>query len=105
VSSSCWFLNFALSKLLCSEGDAVLCLSESLDDKALKTLMRTMYLGTRFPEEYDAWEKRRTEIEQRFPQTLAHRQAEIRDTLQKNSEDIQAKVREAVISEILKAFP
>jgi hypothetical protein len=105
VSSSCYFLNFALSEFFCSEGDAVLCLSESLDDKALTTLMRTMYLGTRFPEEYDAWKKRNAEIEKRFQQALARRQAEIHDTLQKNSGDIQANVREAVISEILKAFP
>jgi hypothetical protein len=67
--------------------------------------MRTMELGTRFPKEYEAWEKRRTEIEKRFQQALSRRQAETHDGLQHNSGDIQAKVREAVIDEILKAFP
>jgi hypothetical protein len=105
VSSTNYFLNFALRELYSSEDDVVLCLSETLDDKALKTLMRTMGLSTRFPKEYEAWEERRTEIAKRFQNTLAQRQAEISVTLEQNSEDIQAKVRQAVIGEILKAFP
>ncbi|KAF8270139.1 hypothetical protein EI94DRAFT_1572222, partial [Lactarius quietus] len=87
------------------EDDIVLCLSKSLEDKALKTLMRTMNLGTRFPKEYEAWEKRRIEIEKSFQETLAERQAEIHVTLEQASRDVEAKVREAVIREILKAFP
>ena len=82
----------------------MLCLSETLDDNAVKTLMR-LGLSARFPEEYEAWEKRRTEIEKRFQKILAERQANIHATLEQNSGDIQAKVREAVIVEILKAFP
>jgi hypothetical protein len=62
-------------------------------------------LSTRFPEEYEAWEKRRTKIEKRFQKTLAERQEEIHATLDQNSGDIQEKAREAVIDEILKAFP
>jgi hypothetical protein len=62
-------------------------------------------LSTRFPEEYEAWEKRRTKIEKRFQKTLAERQEESHATLEQDSEDIQAKAREAVIGEILKAFP
>jgi hypothetical protein len=45
------------------------------------------------------------EIEKRFQDTLAQRQAEIHETLEKNSGDMQARVREALIGEILKAFP
>ena len=82
----------------------MLCLSETLSDNAVKTLMR-LGLSARFPEEYEAWEKRRTEIEKRFQKILAERQADIHATLEQNSGDIQAKVREAVIVEILKAFP
>ena len=82
----------------------MLCLSETLDDEALKTLM-CMGLSARFPKEYEAWEERRTEIAKRFQNTLTQRQAEIRETLDENSGDIREKVREAVISEILEAFP
>ena len=82
----------------------MLCLSEYLDDQALKTLMR-MGLSTRFPREYETWEERRAEIAKRFQNTLTQRQEEIRVILEQNSGDVQAKVREAVIGEILKAFP
>lgn len=105
MSSGCYYLNLALNENFCSENDDVLCVSESLDDNNLKTLMGTGCLGTRFPEEYDAWEKRKTKIEKDFQQNFGRRHTEIHDTLMQNSGDIQAKVREAVISEILKAFP
>ena len=94
-----------MRELYYSEDDVVLCLSETLEDKALKTLMRTMSLGTRFPKEYEAWENRRSEIEQRFQEALAAREAEIHVTLEQASGAIEGKVREAVIGEILKAFP
>ncbi|KAI9443992.1 hypothetical protein H4582DRAFT_2095349 [Lactarius indigo] len=86
------------------EDDAVLCLSETLEDKAVKTLMR-LGLSTRFPEEYEAWERRRVEIEKRFQKILSRRQAEVHANLEQNSGDIRAKVRESVIGEILRAFP
>ena len=105
MSSRCPFLSTVLRELQSSEDDVVLCLSETLDEKALKTLMRNMGLGTRFPEEYDAWEKRRIEIEKRFQNTLAERQADIHATLEQNAGEIEVKVRAAVIVEILKAFP
>lgn len=105
MSSSCYSPSFTLRKFHSSEDDFVFCFSETLDDQALKTLTRTIGLDVRFSKEYEAWEKRRTEIEKRFQQTLADRQAEIHATLEENSVNIQAMVREAVISEILKAFP
>ncbi|KAH9029425.1 hypothetical protein EDB85DRAFT_1867188 [Lactarius pseudohatsudake] len=86
------------------EDDVVLCLSETLEDKALKALMR-LGLSTRFPEEYEAWEKGRVEIEKRFQKILSRRQAEVHVNLEQNSGDIRTKVRESVIGEILKAFP
>ncbi|KAF8270133.1 hypothetical protein EI94DRAFT_1572289 [Lactarius quietus] len=86
------------------EEDIVLCLSETLDDKALKTLMH-LALNTRFPEEYEAWEKQSVEIEKRFQNTLTERQAEIHATLEQNYGDIQETMREAVIVEMLKVFP
>jgi hypothetical protein len=92
-------------KLPSSEDDVVLCLSENLDDKALGTLMRTMELGIRFPKEHTAWEIRRIEIERRFQKTITQRQEESHETLQKESGELESKVREAVTDEILKAFP
>ncbi|KAI9455154.1 hypothetical protein BJY52DRAFT_1122135, partial [Lactarius psammicola] len=85
------------------EGDVVLSLSDTLEDKALMTLMG-LGLSTRYPEECEAWEKRRVEIEKRFQKAIPKRQAETHVTLEQNSGDIQAKVREAVIGEILKEF-
>lgn len=83
----------------------MLSLSKTLDDKALKTLIH-LGLGTRFAKENEAWEKRRIEIlAKRFQRTLTHRQAEILVNLDENPGDMQANVREAVISEMLKAFP
>ena len=67
--------------------------------------MRTMELGTRFPKEYEAWEKRRIEIEKRFQKTTKQRQEESHEALQKESEDLESKVREAAIDKILEAFP
>ncbi|KAH9039451.1 hypothetical protein EDB83DRAFT_2411806, partial [Lactarius deliciosus] len=86
------------------EEDVVLCLSETLDENALKTLM-PMGLSTRFPEACEAWEERRIEISKRFQNTLTQRQAETYVTLEKDSGDMQTQVREAVIGEILRAFP
>lgn len=67
--------------------------------------MHTMGIGTRFPKEYESWENRRSEIEKRFQTTLTKRQAHIHLTLEQASGDIQATVREAVIGEMLEAFP
>ena len=82
-----------------------MCLSKAIDDKAMKILIRTIELGTRFPEEYDAWEKRSIEIEKRFQKVITQRQAEIHEALERESGDLELKVREAVIDEILKFFP
>ena len=65
--------------------------------------MRTMELGTWFPKEYAAWGNRRTEIEKRFQAIIAQRQAEIH--VEKEPGALESTVREAVITEILKAFP
>ena len=80
-------------------------LSETLDEKALKTLMRTMGLCAWFPEEYSAWEERRIEIGERFRTIITQRQEEIHEILTKAFGALWLTVREAVKDEILKAFP
>lgn len=67
--------------------------------------MHTMELGTRFPNEYEAWEQRRVEIEKRFQKTVKQQQEKSHETFQKEFGDLESKVREAAIDEILKAFP
>lgn len=67
--------------------------------------MRTTDVGYRFPKEYQAWEKRTIEIEKRFQKLVTERQAEIHEALQEESGELKLNVREAVIVEILKAFP
>jgi hypothetical protein len=76
----------------------VLCLSETLGDEALEALMR-IGLSTRFPKESESWAERKIEIEIRFQQTHTKHNREIPVVA------IQDMVRDAVIREILKAFP
>ena len=56
-------------------------------------------LSARFPIESESWEERRIKIEKRFQKKHTKRRAEI------PAEAIQEMVREAVIGEILEAFP
>jgi len=87
-----------------SVDDAVLCLSEEIDDKSLESLME-LGLKTKFLNEYADWKKGRKEILQRIQGTLAKRQAEMNVKLEQDFEDIRVKLREAVIFEVLKEFP
>jgi hypothetical protein len=84
--------------------DVVLCLSEKIDDKSLATLMK-LGLSDRFPNEFSTWEKRREEIMQRFQGSRTERQKEMHTMLERNLEAIKVRLREAVIIEVLKAFP
>ena len=98
MSSDCYSLTASLRGLYYREQEVVLCLSETLDDKALETLM-CIGLSTRFPGECESWKERRIKIEKRFQKMYSKRHAEI------PAGAIQEMVRGAVISEILEAFP
>ena len=87
-----------------SGDDVVLCLSEKIDDGSLKTLMK-LGLINRFPKEFATWERHREGIIQRFRDIRTERQNEMHTILERNLEDIKVKLREAVIIEVLKAFP
>jgi hypothetical protein len=87
-----------------SGDDIVLCLSEKIDDKSLETLMK-LGLNDRFPKEFATWERRRREITQRFQGIRTERQNEMHIKLERNLEDINVELREAVIIEVLKALP
>jgi hypothetical protein len=90
---------------LCFSGeDVILCLSEKMEDKSLETLI-TLALDTRFPYEFAAWQRRRKEIMQGFQGTLVDRQAAMHATIEHNFEDMRVQIQEAVIVEVLKAFP
>jgi hypothetical protein len=62
-------------------------------------------LSDRFSDEFATWERRRKEITQRFQGTRTERQEEMHIMLERNLEDIKVRIREAVIIEVLKAFP
>ena len=62
-------------------------------------------LCDRFPNEFATWERRMEEIKRRFQGTRTEREREMRTILEQNSEDTKVKLREAVIIEVLKAFP
>jgi hypothetical protein len=83
--------------------DVVLCLSE-IDDESLETLME-FGLIDRFPKEFATWERQREGIIQCFRDIRTERQNEMNAILERNIEDIKVKLWEAVIIEVLKAFP
>ena len=87
-----------------SGDDIVLCLSEKIDDKSLETLMK-LGLNDRFPKEFATWERLREQTIQRFQGIRTERQNEMHIKLERNLEDINVELREAVIIEVLKAFP
>ena len=91
-------------RLRFSGDDVVLCLSEEIDDKSLETLIK---LGPRdrFPNEFATWERCRKEIKRNFEGTRTDRQGAMYAMLERNLDDIKVILREAVINEVLNAFP
>ena len=75
-----------------------------MEDKSLETLIK-LALDTRFPNECAAWKRRRKEIMQGFQGALAERQKAMYAKVEGDFEDIRVKIQEAVIVEVLKAFP
>ncbi|KAH9029436.1 hypothetical protein EDB85DRAFT_2251894, partial [Lactarius pseudohatsudake] len=80
-----------------------LCLPKKFDSASLKSLVTTLSLGTRFPKEYETWERGKNKI--RFQQIISKRKEEMHAKIEQDFEGIQAKVQRAVVSEILKTFP
>ena len=62
-------------------------------------------LRDRFPNEFATWERLREEIRQRFKGTRTERQKDMHTMLERSLKDIKVELREAVIIEVLKAFP
>lgn len=91
-------------RIYSSGDDVVLCLSEEIDDKSLETLMK-LGLRDRFPNEFTTWERCTKEIKRHFQETRTDRQKEMYAMLERNLDDIKVKLREAVINEVLNAFP
>ena len=87
-----------------SGDDVVLCLSEEIDDKSLESLMK-LGLRDRYANEFATWERFREEIKRRFREARIERQKEMHAMLERDLEDIKVKLREAVIIEVLNAFP
>jgi hypothetical protein len=87
-----------------SEHDVVLYLSDKIDDASLESLMK-IGLRDRFPKEFVTWERSRREVIQRFQGIRTERQNEMHIKLERNLENLNVKIREAVITEVLKAFP
>ena len=87
-----------------SGDDVVLCLSEEIDDKSLETLMK-LSLRDRFANEFATWERCREEIKRGFRDARIERQKGMHAMLERDLEGIKVKLREAVIIEVLNAFP
>ena len=87
-----------------SRSDDVLCISEKIDDESLDSLMK-LGLSDRFPKEFAMWERCRGEIVQHFQGVRTERQKEVHIKLERDLENINVELQEAVIVEVLKAFP
>jgi hypothetical protein len=81
-----------------------LCLPEKFDSALLRSLITALGLRARFPNEYEAWEKSKNEIERRFQRISAQRKAEMHAKVEEDPEDIQAKIRRDLVSDLLKTF-
>ena len=88
-------------------GDGVaLGLPENLDILSTEALIMALGLHTRFPEEHKAWERSKTEIDDRFQQIFSQRRTEIHAKIEREFEEVLcAEVEEVVICELLKQFP
>ena len=75
-----------------------------MEDKSLGTLIE-LALKSRFPNECARWEKRRKEIMQDFQGILTERLTAMSAKIEQDFEDVRVKIREAVVIEVLKAYP
>jgi hypothetical protein len=82
-----------------------LCLPKKFNSDLLRSLTTALGLRARFPKEYEAWEKSKSEIERRFQRISSQRKAEMRAKVEEDPEDIQAKIRKDLVSDLLKIFP
>jgi len=83
----------------------VLRLSEKFDNASLKSLITALGLRTRFPNEYEAWERSKDDVERRFQQIISQRKAEIHTKIEQDFEGIRIKVLRVVVGELIKIFP
>lgn len=84
---------------------AALGLPENLDKMSTEALITALGLRTRFPEEYDAWESDKKDIEHRFQEVLSQQRTEIPAKIEHEFEEVRAEVEGFVVSELLKLFP
>ncbi len=82
-----------------------MCLPEEFDSASLRPLITASGLETRFPKEYEAWDKSKNEIERRFQRISSLRKAEIHAKIEQDFDGIRITVQRAVVSELLKTFP
>ncbi|KAI9455147.1 hypothetical protein BJY52DRAFT_1188514 [Lactarius psammicola] len=82
--------------------EVVLCLSEKFDSASLKPLITALGLRTRFPKEYEAWERSKNEIERRFQQVVSQRKAEIHAKIEQDFEGITGQSTEGCHQRVVK---
>ncbi|KAH9029437.1 hypothetical protein EDB85DRAFT_1531855 [Lactarius pseudohatsudake] len=86
------------------ENDAI-CLAKEFDVALQRPLVTALGLSTRFPNEYEAWDRKKNEIERRFQQIISQRKVEMHAKFEEEVDSIRVKVRGAVVSELLRTFP
>ena len=80
-------------------------LSEKFDSGLLKSVITALGLRTRFPREFEAWERGKNEIERRFQQIISQRKAETHAKIEHDLEGIRVGVKRAVVRELIKTLP
>ncbi|KAI0302836.1 hypothetical protein B0F90DRAFT_1667445 [Multifurca ochricompacta] len=87
-----------------ANGDDVLCLSNTIDDMSLKTLM-DLGFSTRFSKEYADWEQNMGAITQSFLNSIVKEQAEMHTKIDQGFESTRVKLKDAVTNKVLPFFP
>jgi hypothetical protein len=70
----------------------------------MKPLMAALSLRTRFQKEYEAWDKKKNEIERRFRGISSQRTVEMLAKIEEEPQDIRPKIQRGIVSELLETF-
>jgi hypothetical protein len=84
--------------------DNALVLSESLDEKAVQTLV-DIGIADLFPENCDKWRTTNQGIHARYMQELAKRKDMIREEIITREHSLRHALREVVVEEVMATFP
>jgi hypothetical protein len=84
--------------------DNALVLSESLDEKAVQTLV-DIAIADLFPENCDKWRTTNQGIHARYMQELAKRKDTVHEEIARGEDSLRGVLRDVVVEDVMKIFP